>query len=148
MADGMDVDTDADIIKKSNKSKPRHIFGLIKRRNPFGEDRHHMKSTNSQAVSGFEATFELMQQNSTVSKMCTDIAKKEQTTGSTPTCLCHICRANSGRIPCAFCTRLGCVNCAKRCEGCEGTFCAFCRTTNYDLRWDRELCFACNSATN
>mmetsp|Transcript_4431 Transcript_4431/g.10720 ORF Transcript_4431/g.10720 Transcript_4431/m.10720 type:complete len:190 (+) Transcript_4431:201-770(+) len=59
---------------------------------------------------------------------------------------CPFCRTTEARrtSPCSHCTKEVCTSCLRSCEICAQQFCSSCSTINYDLRYERELCFACN----
>lgn len=57
---------------------------------------------------------------------------------------CSICNSQQPSEPCSFCGKSSCGSCTRECVSCQDTFCSYCSTTNYDLRYDRNFCLECN----
>ena len=56
---------------------------------------------------------------------------------------CTSCAKTAQCAACAYCERPACEGCARRCEACDGLFCAVCSTVDYQARYERVVCLSC-----
>lgn len=56
---------------------------------------------------------------------------------------CGSCAKTAQCAACAYCERPACAGCARRCEACDGLFCAICSTVDYQSRYERVVCLSC-----
>jgi hypothetical protein len=56
---------------------------------------------------------------------------------------CTSCAKTAPCAACAYCERPACEGCARRCEACDGLFCAVCSTVDYQARYERVVCLSC-----
>ena len=56
---------------------------------------------------------------------------------------CTSCAKTAPCTACAYCERPACEGCARRCEACDGLFCAVCSPVDYQARYERVVCLSC-----
>eukprot|EP01112_Ceratiomyxa_fruticulosa_P019272 TRINITY_DN6289_c0_g1_i2.p1 TRINITY_DN6289_c0_g1~~TRINITY_DN6289_c0_g1_i2.p1 ORF type:complete len:162 (-),score=13.56 TRINITY_DN6289_c0_g1_i2:107-592(-) len=62
---------------------------------------------------------------------------------------CHVCQKYfSSLTKCEFCLEKVCQPCSSLCDECNGTYCRFCSTSNFEGKYDRTFCLTCDGKEN
>eukprot|EP00051_Salpingoeca_urceolata_P031584 m.494793 g.494793 ORF g.494793 m.494793 type:complete len:243 (-) comp41802_c0_seq1:192-920(-) len=146
-----------DMEQTPSPVKPSRV--RVKRRNPFGEACPLQLKTFVQPTEPDEQiaarTRMLLHRGAARQGRAMAKAVKPGRPGVMGPAFAGTCRGTCGQCfvclgqgplgpPCDFCEREACEACSRECAICQEIFCSFCSVVNFDERWDRVFCMACN----